>query len=46
MAVKTYELMIPFWPDVAKDQSGPRKAMNDFADAFASIENIVVCSVR
>jgi dihydrofolate reductase len=41
---KTYELMIPFWPDVAKNQSGPTKAMNDFADAFASIDNIVVCS--
>jgi dihydrofolate reductase len=41
---KTYELMIPFWPDIAKDQSGPTKAMNDFADAFASIDNIVVCS--
>ncbi|MDP9042355.1 MAG: dihydrofolate reductase family protein [Bacteroidota bacterium] len=41
---KTYELMIPFWPDVAKNQSGPTKAMNDFAGAFASIDNIVVCS--
>jgi dihydrofolate reductase len=41
---KTYELMVPFWPNVAKDQSGPTKAMNDFAAAFTSIENIVVCS--
>ncbi len=41
---KTYELMVPFWPDVAKDHSGNTKAMNDFADAFASINNIVVCS--
>ncbi len=41
---KTYELMIPFWPDVAKDQSGSSKAISDFADAFASIDNIVVCS--
>jgi len=41
---KTYELMIPFWPDVAKDRSGPTKAINDFADAFASVDNIVVCS--
>lgn len=41
---KTYELMVPFWPDVAKNQSGTTKAMNDFANAFASIANIVVCS--
>ena len=41
---KTYELMIPFWPDVAKNHSGGTKAINDFADAFASIANIVVCS--
>ena len=41
---KTYELMFPFWPDVAKDQSAPTKAMNDFAQAFVSIKNIVVFS--
>lgn len=41
---KTYELMFPYWPDVAKDQSGHTKAINDFADAIASINNIVVCS--
>ena len=28
---KTYQLMVPFWPDVAKNQSGQTKAMNDFA---------------
>ncbi len=41
---KTYELMIPYWPEVAKDQSGATKAINDFADAFTAIKNIVVCS--
>ncbi len=41
---KTYELMVPFWPNIAKDRSAPTKAMADFADAFASVENIVVCS--
>jgi len=41
---KTYELMVPYWPDTARDQSGSTKAINDFADAFASIDNIVVCS--
>ncbi len=40
----TYELMVPFWPDIAKDHSGDRKSMNDFADAFAAVNNIVVCS--
>ena len=40
---KTYELMVPFWPDVAKNQSGSTKAMNDFAQAFAS-KPIVVFS--
>ena len=41
---KTYELMVPFWPQMAKDQSGPTKSMNDFANAFASIKEIVVFS--
>ena len=40
---KTYQLMVPFWPDVAKNHSGPTKAMNDFAQAFAS-RSIVVFS--
>jgi len=34
---KTYQLMVPFWPDVAKNHSGQSKAMNDFAEAFDSI---------
>src|SRR5437763_203197 len=41
---KTYQLMVPFWPDVAKNNSGPTKAMNDFAQAFDSISRIVVFS--
>ncbi|MBS1543562.1 MAG: dihydrofolate reductase family protein [Bacteroidetes bacterium] len=41
---KTYQLMVPFWPDVARDQSGPTKSMNDFARAFASVKEILVCS--
>jgi dihydrofolate reductase len=36
--------MVPFWPDVAKNHSGTNKAMNDFAQAFDSVENIVVFS--
>jgi dihydrofolate reductase len=38
---KTYQLMVPFWPDVAKNHSGATKAMNDFAQAFASIPVVV-----
>lgn len=37
---KTYELMVPFWPEVAKNQS-ETKAMNEFARAFDSINKIV-----
>ena len=38
---KTYQLMVPFWPDVAKNHSGPTNAMNDFAQAFDSIDKVV-----
>ena len=37
---KTYQLMVPFWPDVAKSHS-QTKAMNDFADTFDSINKVV-----
>jgi len=37
---KTYQLMVPFWPDVAKSQS-MTKAANEFAQAFDSINKIV-----
>ncbi|MBO9728280.1 MAG: dihydrofolate reductase family protein [Chitinophaga sp.] len=38
----TYELMVPYWPDVAKAQSGT-KAENRFAQTFDAIDKIV-CS--
>jgi dihydrofolate reductase len=41
---KTYQLMVPFWPEVARNNSGSDKAMNDFAHAFLSIKKIVVFS--
>jgi dihydrofolate reductase len=41
---KTYQLMVPFWPDVAKKHSGQTKAMNDFAQAFDSVNRIIVFS--
>jgi len=37
---KTYELMVPYWPDVAKDQSAT-KADRDFAHAFDSVKKVV-----
>lgn len=41
---KTYELMVPFWPDMAKNHSAGTKAMDDFAQAFDAIGKIVVVS--
>lgn len=41
---KTYQLMVPFWPDMAKTNSGPTKDMNDFAHAFNAVKKIVVFS--
>ena len=37
---KTYQLMVPFWPDVAKNHSGTKIA-NEFAQVFDSIEKVV-----
>jgi dihydrofolate reductase len=37
---KTYQLMVPFWPEVAKSQSMTR-AENEFARTFDSINKIV-----
>ena len=37
---KTYQLMVPFWPEVAESQS-MTKASNEFARAFVSINKIV-----
>jgi dihydrofolate reductase len=36
----TYQLMVPFWPEVAKTQS-MTKASNEFAQTFDSINKIV-----
>jgi dihydrofolate reductase len=41
---KTYQLMVPFWPDIAKTNAGPTKSMNDFAHAFNAVKQIVVFS--
>jgi dihydrofolate reductase len=37
---KTYELMIPYWPDAAKDQSST-KAEIEFAQTFTAIDKMV-----
>jgi dihydrofolate reductase len=37
---KTYQLMVPFWPEVARNQSMTR-ASNEFARTFDSINKIV-----
>jgi dihydrofolate reductase len=37
---KTYQLMIPYWPDVAKDPS-ETKASIEFARAFESLDKVV-----
>jgi dihydrofolate reductase len=37
---KTYQLMVPYWPDVAKNRS-ETKAEIEFADTFDSINKIV-----
>jgi dihydrofolate reductase len=36
----TYQLMVPYWPDVAKDQSST-KADREFAQAFVATRKIV-----
>ena len=37
---KTYQLMVPYWPDIAKDQSAS-KADREFAQAFVSLSKLV-----
>ncbi|MGH9498662.1 MAG: dihydrofolate reductase family protein [Terriglobales bacterium] len=37
---KTYQLMVPYWPDIARNHS-ETKAENEFADRFDSIDKIV-----
>ena len=37
---KTYELMVPYWPDVAKNPS-ETKVDRDFAEAFCSLDKVL-----
>jgi len=38
---KTYQLMVPYWPNIAKNPSGETKADIDFAQAFDSKSKVV-----
>ena len=42
---KTYQLMVPYWPDVAKNPSGDDREVDiEFAKAFDAVDKIVVFS--
>ncbi len=41
---KTYQLMVPYWPDVAKNPSEQTKTDYEFAQAFEAVNKIVVFS--
>jgi len=41
---KTYQLMVPYWPDIAKDPSQQTNQDYEFAKAFDAVEKIVVFS--
>jgi len=41
---KTYQLMVPYWPDVAKNPAEQTKADYEFAKAFDAINKIIVFS--
>jgi dihydrofolate reductase len=41
---KTYQLMVPYWPDVAKDSSEQANPDYEFAQAFDAVNKIIVFS--
>ena len=41
---KTYQLMVPYWPDIAKNISGQSTARTEFARAFNAVDKIIVFS--
>lgn len=41
---KTYQLMVPYWPDVAKDPAEQAKPDYEFARAFDAVKKIIVFS--
>lgn len=40
----TYQLMVPFWPDIAQKRAGQTAAANNFAEAFTAVPSKVVFS--
>jgi len=41
---KTYQLMVPYWPDIAKNPAEQSSPDYEFAKAFDAVEKIVVFS--
>jgi dihydrofolate reductase len=41
---KIYQMMVPFWPAMARDGTAPNQALKDFAEAFAAVKQFVVFS--
>lgn len=41
---KTYQLMVPYWPNIVKNPSGEDKPDIEFAQAFVSVKKIIVFS--
>ena len=41
---KTYQLMVPYWPDVLRNSSGRTTAAIEFAQAFEAVDKIIVFS--
>jgi len=37
----TYEIMVPYWPDIAKNPAGESKADVEYAEAFDAVEKVV-----
>lgn len=38
---KTYELMVPFWPDMARTNAATTRSMKEFAEAFTAAKKVV-----
>src|ERR1700733_5745595 len=41
---KTYQLMVPYWPDIAKNPAGESEMAIEFAQAFGAVDKIIVFS--
>jgi len=41
---KTYQLMVPYWPNIAKNPASEEKTDIEFAQAFTAIKKIIVFS--